>query len=150
MINSIGSSANSLMTQNGGMRRPPPPQEDVFQLTDDDGNGSVSADELTTLANSIQEVSGTIVDVGEALSNYDLNKDGELSGEELFEMMKGYGFAPPEPGMDVPTAHLEPPSVEQAHAAYEQNSGTNQIAQLIELLTKGEEENGYTAINTQS
>lgn len=142
MVNSISNMGGSMaMMQSTGMKRPPPPQgEDAFQLTDSDTNGSVSQTELTTLVEGIEEVTGSIIGVEEALSNFDANQDGELSGEELLEMMKGYGFSPPEMGPP-------PPSSEQALAAYGQNSGNDQMAQLLDLLQNGESEDEYTSVD---
>ena len=118
-------------------------------MADSDSDGLVSSSELETLAAGIEEVTGNSIDVEEAMSAYDADQDGSLSGEELFGLMSSQGFNPggmvngEEGGMLPPP----PPPPEQAASAYGQNSGEDMISQLIELLKNGSEsEAEYTAL----
>jgi len=117
----------------------PPPGKDVFQTTDADGDGQVSRSELETLAKGIEEITGSNIDVDEALSNFDADEDGALSGEELKGFMESNGFTPPgmfqnDKGDAMRMPPPPPPSSEQALSAYEGNSGKDQIEQLMALL----------------
>lgn len=158
MVDSISSMSGSMamVQQGGGTRRPPPPPqgEDVFQLTDSDGNGSVSQTELTTLVEGIEEVTGNTIDVEKALSSFDADQDGGLSGEELLTMMQGYGFTPPEmeSGEESSSSMMPPPppSSDQVLTAYGQNSGDDQISQLLDLLQTKDEETEYSSVDVSS
>lgn len=149
MVDSVSSMSNSAaMMRGGGMQGPPPPpkDDDVFQVGDSDGDGIISADELTAITEGITEVTGNTIDVESALSSYDANSDGGLSGEELLEMLTQQGFSVTEQMPPPPP----PPSAEQAAAAYGQNSGDDQISQLLELLQSGGSEEEYTSVNVVS
>ena len=156
MVNSISNMSSSMaMVQGGGMKRPPPPQgENVFQKTDSDGNGSVSQTELTTLAEGIEDVTGKTINVEETFASFDANQDGGLSGEELLEMMNESGFTPPEMGSgeESGSGMMPPPplSSEQALTAYGQNSGDDQISQLLDLLQNGDDEAEYSSVDVTS
>jgi hypothetical protein len=146
MINSIGSTNSTMpMMHSGPMERRQPPQgQDVFQMTDKDRDGLVSGSELETLAKGIEEITGTSIDVDAALSNFDADEDGALSGEELKGFMESNGFTPPGMFQDDKGEALRkppppPPSSEQALSAYGENSEDDQIAQLMALL---KEQNG--------
>lgn len=146
MIDGIGSTSSTMnMMHSGPMERHQPPRgKDVFQMTDKDGDGLVSRSELETLAKGIEEITGTDIDVDAALSNFDADEDGALSGEELKGFMESNGFAPPGMFQDDKGEALRmppppPPSSEQALSAYGKNSGEDQMAQLIALL---KEQNG--------
>lgn len=138
MISSISSSMASSMqiTKNSGTQGAPPAKgKDVFQVADTNGDGVVSQTELDALAQGIQEVTGNTINVDDALSSYDADQDGGLSGAELLQMLSDNGFTPPEmkegeeSGIKPP-----PPSFETAIAAYNENSGNDQISQLIDIL----------------
>ena len=143
MISSIGSTT-SMMQQYSSVGKqqqapPPPPEQDVFQVSDTDGDGLVSQTELETLVSGLEEVTGSSIDTEEALASYDSDEDGSLSGEELQGLMNSYGFTPP--GMtDSETGELmnmqaPPPPPQSAASAYAQNSGDDMIGQLLEILT---------------
>ncbi len=150
MINSVGmNSAMSVMGTGSMQRQPPPPGKDVFKVADSDSDGLVSSSELETLAAGIEEITGNSIDVNEALSTYDADGDGSLSGEELFGLMSSQGFNPggmvnsEEGGMMPPP----PPPPEQAASAYGQNSGEDTLSQLIELLKNGSDnDEEYSAL----
>lgn len=155
MVNSISSMSSSMAMMQSGMKKPPPEGENVFQITDSDSSGSVSQTELATLVEGIEEITGNTIDVEEALSSFDTNQDGELSGEELLEMMKGYGFSPPQmAGGEETDSSMRPPppppSSDQVFAAYGQNSGTDQLTQLLELLQNGDNSEEYTSVDVTS
>ncbi len=150
MINSVGmNSAMSMMGIGSTQRQPPPPDKDVFKVADSDSDGLVSSSELETLAAGIDELTGSSFDVDEAMTTYDADGDGSLSGEELFGLMSSQGFNPggmvngEESGMMPPP----PPPPDQAASAYGQNSGEDTLSQLIELLKNGSEsEEEYTVL----
>ncbi len=140
------------MMRSSGIHGPPPKDRDVFQLADSDGDALVSQTELGAVAEGIEEITGTTINVDEALSNFDVNQDGGLSGEELLQMMTSYGFAPPEMGAgdQRDSAMKPPPPVEQALSVYGQNSGDDTVAQLLELLQNQDSDEGYTSIDVSS
>lgn len=151
MINSVSMSSTSMMGTSSMQRQPPPPDKDVFKVADSDSDGLVSSTELETLAAGIEEITGNSINVDEALSTYDADGDGGLSGEELFGLLSSQGFNPGgminseegDSGMMPPP----PPPPEQASSAYQANSSDDTISQLIELLTGGNEsEETYSAL----
>lgn len=163
MISSIGSSMASsmLMTQSSKTEGTTSPKEgNVFQVSDTDGNGSVSSSELATLVAGMEEVTGNSISVDDAMTAYDANQDGGLSGEELFEMLSGNGFTPTEmadsgqtgeaDGAGKPPPPPPPASFDEALSAYETNSGDDQISELLSLLQGTDSEEVYSSINVTS
>ena len=60
------------------------PPADIFGKVDTDLNGSLSKDELKTLAENIKKTTGQTLDVGdEAIKALDQNGGGELSPDEI-------------------------------------------------------------------
>ncbi len=145
------------MMRSSQMQRQPQ-GKDAFQLSDTDGNGLVSSTELETLASGIAKVTGSTINVDEALSSYDADQDGGLSGEELLQMLSGMGFSPPEmaAGEDGKSSKMPPPppppSSEQVTSAYSQNSGDDMLAQLMDLLQNQEttDTSTYSSVNVTS
>ena len=161
MLSSVSnsSSAMSMMSTNALQRHPPSQGQDAFKLSDTDGDGLVSKSELETLASGIEEVTGSSINVDDAISSFDANQDGGLSGEELLEMLTSMGFSPPEmtASEDGESSAMAPPpppppSSEQASSAYSENTGDDMLAQLIELLESQEnsDTNTYSPINVTS
>lgn len=154
MISSVSTNSSMSMMNTSSMKRqPPPPDKDVFKVADSDSDGLVSSTELGTLAAGIEEITGNSINVDEALTTYDADGDGSLSGEELFGLLSSQGFNPAgmsnvegegeEGGMKPPP----PPPPEQASAAYEANSEDDSISQLIELLQgSSESDEEYSAL----
>ena len=140
MINAISSMnyAMSMMQSRPMERQPPPPDQDVFQMTDTDCDGMVSESELTILTEAIEETTGTVINLEDALSNFDEDQDGALTGEELKGLMDSSGFSPfampPNDNGEAMRMPPPPPSSEQAVSAYAQNSGQDQLEQLIQIL----------------
>lgn len=137
MINSVGmNSTMPMMGSSGPQQKPPSSGNTVFDVADTNMDGLVSSDELAALASEIEETTGNSIDIDEALTTYDADGDGSLSGEELFGLLSNQGFNPggmmnsEEGGMMPPP----PPPPEQAMSAYNQNNGEDTISQLIELL----------------
>ena len=152
MINSVGMNSSMSMMASSAMQRQPPPQDkDVFKVADSDSNGLVSSTELATLADGIEEITGNSIDVDEALSTYDADGDGSLSGEELFGLMSSQGFNPAGmsevEGKDGGMGPPPPPPPQQAASAYQSNSGEDTISQLIELLTGGSNSEDYSSLS---
>lgn len=137
MINSITSSIGSAMTirNSSAQHRPPPPENDAFQLSDSDGDGLLASSELTSLVESITETTGTAINAADAMTTYDTNQDGGLSGEELLAMMTDYGFSPPPVKEGGPPP---PPPPEQVMASYADNSSQGLISELLQNLETGE------------
>ncbi|MDD2389138.1 MAG: EF-hand domain-containing protein [Desulfobacterales bacterium] len=141
-INSMSSSAMSMMSSSSTVRQQPPPGNDVFQMTDTDSDGLVSETELETLVAGLEEITGTSIDVEEALSSFDADEDGALSGEELRGLMDSNGFSPSDMASNESgeTQSMQPPPppppavTEQALSAYAQNTEDDQIEQLMQFL----------------
>jgi len=63
---------------------PGSPPRDIFGKVDTDRSGSISKDELATLAENLKNTTGQILDVSdEAFKSYDSNGDGVLTPDEL-------------------------------------------------------------------
>ncbi len=145
MINDISSmsSAMTMMssrTMGSSKPPPPPPEEDIFKISDTDSDGTVSETELSTLVNSLEEITGYSIDLEDALSIYDTDEDGSLNGEELRGLMESSGIAPPEmnsteqSGAGDINSNPAQASFSQVVSSYSQNTGEDQMAQLIELM----------------
>lgn len=144
-INSYGSmgSTISMMPGRATERPPPPPDKDLFQISDADKDGLVSTAELDTLAEGIEEITGTGIDTDESLSTFDIDQDGSLNGEELRGLLEYSGLTHPpmfdsENG-DGERMNASSPSLEQVISSYAQNSGENKVGQLIDWI---KEQNG--------
>lgn len=155
MMNAISSMGSYQMMASGSKGPPPPKDQDVFQLSDSDGDGMVSATELESLTQKIEEVTGESIDVENALASFDTDTNGGLSGEELLEMLGSYGFTPPEMqggGLEGEQAMQPPPPppVEQALNSYSSNSGDDALSTLLELLGSSDAEESYSSIDISS
>ncbi len=138
MINSISSMTSMMSMRSGTMQhRPPPPDNDVFQLSDSDSDGSLAIGELESLVEIISETTGTTINAQEAMTTYDTDGDRGLSGEELLSLMTDSGFAPPPGGKN--GAPPPPPPTEQVLASYAGNSGQDLITELLHNLQNGED-----------
>lgn len=153
MISSISSSSNTMSMMRSSAMQRQPQGKDAFQLSDMDGNGLVSSTELQTLASGIEKVTGSTINVDDALTNYDADQDGGLNGEELLQMLTSMGFSPPEMATseDGESSAMPPPppSSEQVTSAYSKNSGDDMLAQLMDLLQIQEttDASTYSSVN---
>lgn len=135
MINSVSSGVTAMSMTSNTQRSQQ--GKDMFQLSDTDGDGAVSATELETLVAGIEEETGTSISVEDALS-YDSDGDSALSGEELLNMLSSNGVAPEE-GQGPPPP--PPPSSAEASAAYEENSGDDLLSTLLDSMNEEDDEN---------
>ena len=147
MINGVSNSFSSMsMTGPRNIQKPPPPppDKDVFKAADSDGNGSVSAAELKTLLEGIDEVSGESSSVEDAIQSYDTDKDGSLSREELLGLLTDSGFPLPGP----PASEKGLGGIKEAVASYAQNTGHDAIIELLEIVRRGKDESEtYTSLD---
>lgn len=156
MVHSVSSMGGSMaMLRSSGMQGPPPPKgTNIFLVGDTNGDGVLSASEITALTEGTGEGAVNSINVEDTPSSYDANQDGGLSREELLEMLQNNGFTPPDMTMMGETGESAmrppPPSSEQALSAYEQNKGEDQTTQLFELLQNSDAQGGYTPIDVTS
>ncbi len=159
MISSISSSSSTLsMMRSSAMQRPSSQGKDAFQLSDTDGSGLVSKSELETLTSEISKVTGSSINVDDAMSTNDADQDGSLSGEELLQMLDGMGFSPSEmtAGAGEESSSMRPPPPppkDQAISTYSNNSGEDDtLAQLLDLLQNQEntETSTYSSVDVTS
>lgn len=158
MISSISSSSNTMSMMRSSVMQRQPQGKDAFKLSDTDGNGLVSSTELETLAAGIKKVTGSTINVDDALNSYDADQDGGLNGEELLQLLTDMGFSPPEmtASEDGKSSAMPPPppppSSEQVASAYSQNSGDDMLAKLMDLLQNQENSNAstYSSVNVTS
>lgn len=130
-LTSESDSEDSASAQNSNSTRTGPPSpEDFFKKVDSDSSGGISQDELQTLADNMQKMTGQAFDVtSEAFTSYDSDGDGSLNADELKSALEKNGFGPPPP----------PPGGERDRAQSTQNSSGNvqdQVAILRDLLKK--------------
>lgn len=137
MINSVGSGASAMSMMSSTQRQSQ--GKDAFQMSDTDADGLVSATELETLAAGIEEVTGTSINVDDALATYDSDSDGGLSGEELMEMLGASGVTGPEMEGGGPPPP-PPPSSEDAMSAYGENSGDDLLSELMDALGNSDDD----------
>ncbi len=153
MVNNVSSVGSSItMMHNREMKGPPPPPKntDTFLVGDTNGDGVLSASELAALAE------GTVnsIHVEESATSTGVNKDGDLSGQELLERLNSNGLSSQDLTMsknsESATIPPPPPSSEQTLAAYKKNNGNDQIAQRVELVKNSDAGAGYTPIDVTS
>jgi len=72
--------------------------QDFFKKVDSDGSGGVSMDELATMAEDLQKMTGQSLTVdNDTFAAADSDGDGSLNADELQSFMDKSGFAPPPP-----------------------------------------------------
>ncbi len=157
MVNNVSSVGSSMtMMRSGEMKGPPPSpkNQETFLVGDTDGDGVLSASELAALDEGTGDSTVNSINVEDAISSYDVNKGGDLSGQELLERLNSNGLSSPDMTMskngESAMIPPPPPSSEQALAAYGENNGNDQIAQRVELLGNSEAGDGYTPIDVAS
>jgi Ca2+-binding EF-hand superfamily protein len=83
-------------TVKNGKNRPEP--QDFFKKVDSDGNDTISQEELLTLAEDLQQMTGQTITVSDdTFTTADSDGDGSLNADELKSFMDKSGFAPPPP-----------------------------------------------------
>jgi Ca2+-binding EF-hand superfamily protein len=108
--------------------------DDLFSKIDTSGDISIDKSEFSVFAKKISSDSGTTINVDDVFSKYDTDNNGALSKDELTSYMKDN--APPPP----------PTQTQNALSAYGANSGSDMIAELLDLLKK--QTTGSSALNT--
>ena len=153
-VSSVGSSITMMRSSEMKGPSPPPTNIDTFIVGDTDGDGVLSASELAALNESTEDSTVNSMNFEDAISSYDVNKDGGLSGQELLERLNSNGFSSPDMAISKNGESVmmppPPPSSEQALAAYGKNDGNDQRAQRVELLENSDAGGGYTPIDVTS
>lgn len=85
----------------GGMQ-----ENDPFASVDEDGDGSLSASELTTFAEKMTEMTGQTMDATKLMTSLDSDEDGAISTDE-FKAGKPQGPPPPPPGGMMPPGGMQ-------------------------------------------
>lgn len=65
-----------------------PNPDEIMKELDSDGSGGLNTSELDVMAENVSSMTGQTMDTENAISVYDVNKDGELSMAEMDAMMK--------------------------------------------------------------
>lgn len=149
MISSVSSGASAMSMLSSTQRQSQSQGKDVFQMSDTDADGLVSATELETLAAGLEEVTGTSINVDDALATYDSDSDGALSGEELMEMLGASGVTGPEMEGEGPPPP-PPPSSEDAMSAYGDNSGDDLLSELMDALGNSDDDSETSLLSSIS
>ena len=154
MVNNVSSVGNSMTMMRSGEIKGPPPSpktQETFLVGDTDGDGVLSASELAALT---EDSTVSSINVEDAVSSYDVNGDGDLSGQELLERLNSNGLSSPDMTMskngESAMMPPPPPSPEQTLAAYGKNNGNDQIAQRVELFENSDAAGGYTSVDVTS
>ncbi len=157
MISSINSMASSMIQiQSASMQQKPVDPLGVFETVDQDDSGDISQSELATLTEGIGQATDYTINAEEAMSTYDLNGDGILSGEELFNLMSENVQPPSPPSMPgqsvskmdqgMPPPPPPPPILQnqgtqsisisslQTISEYEKYSDSDKIEELVNYL----------------
>ena len=114
----------------------------------------LTASELAALTEGTEDSSVNSINIEDAISSSGVNKDGDLSGQDLLERLNGNGVSSPDMTMrkngESAMMPPPPPSSEQTLAAYGKNNGNEQIAQRVELLKNSDAGGDYTPIDVTS
>jgi Ca2+-binding EF-hand superfamily protein len=93
-----GDQVTSSDTASVGNDGSPHGPQDFFKKIDSDGSGGVSTDELATMAENLQKMTGQSLTVdSDTFGAADSDGDGSLNADELKSFMDKSGFAPPPP-----------------------------------------------------
>jgi Ca2+-binding EF-hand superfamily protein len=74
---------------------PEAPAENLFQALDTDSSSGISLSELSEWADAMSDETGEAIDSSDALSEYDIDGDGELSSSELDSFLTASGIGGP-------------------------------------------------------
>ncbi len=121
-----------------------PDGKDRFQSADTDASGGISTSELESFASSMEETTGTTIDMETAMESYDLDGDDQLSGEELFTLVSEYGLqpSPPEAGQSGggPSKGggkmMPPPPPSQSSFLLQEETSTSETSTIEELYAQ--------------
>ena len=158
MVNNVSSvGSTTIMMRSNEMKGPPPPpkDKDTFLVGDTDGDGVLSASELAALTEGTENSTVSSMNVEAASLSYDVNKDGNLSGQELLERLNsnnGLSSLDMTMSKNDESAMMPLPSSssEQVFAAYGKNNGNDHIAQRVELYENSDVGGGYIPIDVIS
>ena len=111
-----------------------------FKELDTDSNGGLDTIELSSMAKELSRMTGTTLNVDDAMKTYDANGDGQLSQEETDTMMQQV-LGPP----------LDAGGNSQAMKAYKANSGEDdQLSVLLKMLEKAQGASATSSASTTS
>lgn len=140
-----GTSSDTASIGNDGSHHGP---QDFFKKVDSDGSGGVSMDELATMADNLQKMTGQSLTVdNDTFGAADSDGDGSLNADELKSFMDKSGFAPPPPPPEGMAMAISSDDSETKSSAT-QGSSQKQIDLLkimLEQLTKLNKEADSTA-----
>lgn len=88
---------SSLVTQATRSRTDP---AEKFKELDTDGNSNLDTTELSPLAQKLSKMTGNTLSAEDAITTYDTDGDGELSQNEMDNMIKNVLEPPPNSGSD--------------------------------------------------
>jgi len=132
-----GTSSDTASIGNGGSHHGP---QDFFKNVDSDGSGGISKDELTTMAEKMQKMTGQSITVNnDTFAAADSDSDGSLNADELKSFMDKSGFAPPSPPSSGGMAMAVSGDDSEAKSSGTKGSSQKQIDLLqimLEQLTK--------------
>ena len=118
-----------------------PNPQDFFKKVDTDSSGTISKDELTTMAEKLKQMTGQSITVSDdTFTTADSNNDDSLNNDELKSFMDKSGFAPPPPppgGMDrVMSSDTASSDSTKTGSAGSKSSNQDQIDLLKIMLEK--------------
>lgn len=130
-----GTSSDTASIGNDGSQHGP---QDLFKKVDSDGSGGISKDELTTMAEKMQKMTGQSITVSnDTFTAADSNGDGSLDTDELKSFMDKSGFAPPPPPGDMAMAISSDDSETKSSGTKSSSQKQIDLLQLmLEQLTK--------------
>jgi Ca2+-binding EF-hand superfamily protein len=143
-----GNQSTSANTSSISKNRPEP--QDFFKKVDADGNGTVSKDELTAMAEDLKKMTGQSITVNnDTFASADSNSDGSLNSDELKSFMDKSGFAPPPGGMGTAISN-DTSSTKSSETGSSSSKSSNQdqidlLKIVLEKLTQFSKETESTA-----
>lgn len=137
-------------------RKNRPEPQDFFKKVDADGNDTISQEELLTMAEKLQQMTGQTLSVNDdTFTTADSDGDGSLNSDELKSFMDKSGFAPPPPPTEeMGMATSSDSDTSQTESASAGKSKTEQIDLLklmleqLTQLSKTESSTSTSLLNT--
>jgi Ca2+-binding EF-hand superfamily protein len=154
MLQQLQSESDTQDSDTTAVKNGPEPQ-DFFKKVDSDGNDTISQEELLTMAEDLQKMTGQTITVSDdTFATADSDGDGSLNAEELKSFMDKSGFAPPPPLGEMGVASSSDTSQTESESISVGKSKQEQIdllkimlEQLTEQLSNSESTTSTSLLN---
>lgn len=109
----------------------------VFKTLDTDNSGTISVEELRASVAEGSDLPVSLEEIKEAIEEFDVNGDGEISLAEFLHFMKSDAIRPTDPATGAPLPMTLPKELRKAFEAFDEDkSGYISISEFTQVLKK--------------